>query len=237
MLRIGICDDQVDARDALRCQLDKILNENEEQIVYEFTSGRSAVRWLESHPGEIDLLFLDVEMDGLDGLQTAAEIRRFNQEMLLVFVTGYTDYVFDGYQVNALDYIIKPVSSSRLLTLLERIRPLMQHQEETVFVFKNTDGAYRMPYAKICYFYSDKRLVYLVTANAEYPFYAKLNDIDELLNGTFVRIHQRYLVNPQFVDHIGSAAVTIGSTSLPFSRSLKEEATRKLALALFGGSI
>ena len=62
MLRIGICDDSADARDALRIQLEKILNEEKEQIVYEFSTGAGAVHWLQNHPGEIDLLFLDVEM-------------------------------------------------------------------------------------------------------------------------------------------------------------------------------
>lgn len=236
MLRIGICDDQASARNTLRFQLEKIIAEDTEQIVYEFSSGQSAVRWLRSHPGEIDLLFLDVEMANLDGIQTAAEIRRFNQELLIVFVTGYSDYVFDGYQVNALDYIMKPAPAERLLTLLERVRPLLRQQADSVFVFKNSDGTYRMPHARIHYFFSDKRQVHLVTATDEYPFYAKLNDIEAELDSTFVRIHQRYLINPKYVDQIGSAEVTVAGTTLPFSRSLKEAATRKLALALFGGT-
>lgn len=64
MLRIGICDDECYARDALRLELEKLLEETEE-IVYEFSGGETAVSWLKKHPGEIDLLFLDVEMKGL----------------------------------------------------------------------------------------------------------------------------------------------------------------------------
>ena len=90
MLRIGICDDQLNARDALRFELEKILRDKSEQIVYEFSTGASAVRWLEKHPGEIDLLFLDVEMDGISGMDAAAQIRNFDKEICLVFVTGYT---------------------------------------------------------------------------------------------------------------------------------------------------
>ena len=96
MLRIGICDDETKARDALRLGLEKMLWEESEQIVYEFSTGEGAVRWLKKHPGEIDLLFLDVEMKGISGMEAAAKIREFDRGISLVFVTGYTDYVFDG---------------------------------------------------------------------------------------------------------------------------------------------
>ena len=66
MLRIAICDDDINARDALRIQLESILMEETEKIVYEFVSGQTVVNWLLKHPGEIDLLFLDVEMPGLN---------------------------------------------------------------------------------------------------------------------------------------------------------------------------
>ena len=107
MLRIAICDDETDARDALRFQLEKILIEDAEEIVYEFSSGTNAASRLANHPGEIDLLFLDVEMKGLNGMETAEKIRTFDEQILIVFVTGYSDYVFDGYLVGALDYLMK----------------------------------------------------------------------------------------------------------------------------------
>ena len=71
MLRIAICDDDRNARDALRIQLEKILIEDNEEIVYEFSSGTNAASWLANHPSEIDLLFLDMEMKGLNGTETA----------------------------------------------------------------------------------------------------------------------------------------------------------------------
>ena len=103
MLRIALCDDEVAARDALRIQLENALVEGKEEIVYEFSSGANAVSWLEKHPGEIDLLFLDVEMKGLNGMETAGKIRQFDQNVIIVFVTGQADYVLDGYRVGALD--------------------------------------------------------------------------------------------------------------------------------------
>lgn len=237
MLRIGICDDQLEAREALRFQIEKVIDEDKEQIVYEFSSGNVAANWLQSHPGEIDLLFLDVEMTGLNGMETAAKIRTFNQDLLIVFVTNYTDYVFEGYQVDALDYIIKPASLKRVEKVIERVRTLILKQYTSFFTFKNADGNYRIPYSAIQYFYSEKRKVFLVTGDREYDFYDQLNHIEEELEDEFVRIHQRYLVNPKYVSHIGSSSVSIENQELPVSRSLKDAATRRLALSLFGGSI
>lgn len=236
MLRIGICDDAADARDALRVQLEKILNEENEQIVYEFSTGAGAVHWLQNHPGEIDLLFLDVEMTGTNGMAAAEAVRSFDTELMIVFVTGYSDYVFDGYKVNALDYVIKPAKSERLSEVLRRVRAQLEKRKNEMYIFKNTDGIFRLPIAAICYFYSDRRKVVLVCKEKEYPFYARLDQVEQQLSENFVRIHQRYLVNPVHVVQIGtdSVAVSTGTATrtLPVSRALKEEALKRLARAM-----
>lgn len=237
MLRIGICDDEISSRDSLRFALEKILNEDTEKIVYEFSSGKSAVNWVKSHPGELDLLFLDIEMKPLDGMSVAKEIRGFNSTILLVFVTGYTNYVFEGYKVDAMDYLVKPVSVSALQALLERIRKMMHANETTYFTCKNVDGTYRINQKDILYFYSEKRLVYLVTAEKEIPFYDKLDNITEQLEAYFVRIHQRYLVNGKQVIHIGSSSICVNNIELPLSRSQKQTATNQLAKIIMGDII
>lgn len=239
MLRIGICDDQVEARDALRFQLEKVLWEGREEIVYEFSTGENAVGWLKKHSGEIDLLFLDVEMKGISGMEAAEQIRTFDRELCIVFVTGYADYVFDGYKVNALDYVMKPAGTERLGEVLKRVREHIFDRRERTFVFKNPEGSYRLPLESISYFYSDKRKVNVVLAGKEErdasSFYGKLDEVEEQLDGMFVRIHQRYLVNPEHVSHIGGESVTVNGRKLPMSRNMKEEATVRLARAMLEG--
>lgn len=239
MLRIGICDDQMEARDTLRFALEKVIREGSEQIVYEFSTGESAVRWLEKHPGEIDLLFLDVEMKGINGMEAAGQIREFDKELCIVFVTGYRDYVFDGYKVNALDYVIKPAGTERLSEVLGRVREKIFDKREENFIFKNPEGTYRIPLENISYFYSDKRKVNVVLKEKDekeaYSFYGKLDQVETQLSGAFVRIHQRYLVNPGQVTYIGGESVTVDGKELPMSRNMKEEATVKLAKAMLGG--
>lgn len=235
MLRIGICDDELNARDALRIQLEKIMTEGSEEIVYEFSSGGGAVRWFKSHPGEIDLLFLDVEMEGMNGLEAAKQIRQFDGELMIVFVTGYPDYVFDGYLVNAMDYIMKPAETERLRALMNRVRRTLYEKQESNYTFKNMDGTFRFPLSDISYFYSEKRKVFCVSRGKEYAFYGKLDDVEKELSDRFVRIHKRYLVNPQRVVQMGADFVTIDERQLPISRAMKESAAAGLAKSMLGG--
>ena len=237
MLRIAICDDDRNARDALRIQLEKILIEDNEEIVYEFSSGTNAASWLANHPSEIDLLFLDMEMKGLNGTETAERIRTFDEQLVIVFVTGYSDYVFDGYRVGALDYLMKPVSEARLRQLIERVRTKIASEKSHTFTLKNMDGTWRFRLMDILWFYSDRRKVILVTAKGEYPFYARLDEIEKQLCADFVRIHQRYLINPARADFLGSESVTICGRNLPCSRKYRETAMRKIARSMMGGSL
>lgn len=234
MLRIALCDDETDARDALRFQLEKALIEETEKIVYEFSAGANAVSWLQKHPGEVDLLFLDIEMKGLNGMETARRIRAFDQNIMIAFLTGYPDYVFDGYSVGALDYIVKPVATQRLVELLHRVRIKLEQEKNLTFSFRNADGTWRFLLHDILYFYSDRRKVTLVTEQSEYAFYARLDEIEEQTGHQFVRIHQRYLINPAHVDYLGSDSVTVLGQELPCSRKYREAALQKIAKSMMG---
>lgn len=232
MLRIGICDDEERARDALRFELEKILIEGNEEIVYEFSSGQSAVRWLKSHPGEIDLLFFDVEMNGVSGMEAARLIREFDSNIILVFATGYSDYVFDGYRVQALDYLLKPVSLERITEVMERVRRSLNTCLEEQLVFRNPEGMYRIYRSDILYCSSEKRKVSIVLKDKTLSLYAKLDEIQEKLGDKFIRIHQRYLVNADAVGQIGKASLFVNGEELPISRAMKNEVMDKLAREL-----
>ena len=234
MLRIGICDDEINARDALRLSLEHLLRSDDGKVFYEFSSGEGVVNWLYKHKGELDLLFLDMELGGISGMEAARQIRQHDSSLMLVFVTGYADFVFDGYSVQAMDYIMKPAKEDKLKAVLVRAQEHLETYQPQTFTVQNADGMYRIQKSDILYLYSDRRLVGLVTEDREYSFYGKLDEAEILLGSGFVRIHQRYLVRAGAVTRIESNSVTIGTVCLPISRALRQNAMSALAMDMLG---
>lgn len=233
MLRIGICDDTAAARENLRLLCLKHFRLEEPEF-FEFSTGDGAVRWLKGHPGALDLLFLDIEMPGRSGMEAAEAIRAFDREVLLAFVTSYTDYVYDGYAVGAVGYLVKPVSEEKLSSLLDRAAAALEQRAPAVYTLRNAQGMFKVPLREILYAASDRRQVTLTTSRGDYTFYGKLDDVAAQLGAGFVRIHQRYLVNARAVSAVVGASVQVGEARLPISRSLHQQAAMALARAMVG---
>ena len=233
MLRIGICDDIYDARLVLRAALERVLEKRRVQGQFrEFSSGEGLLRWLESHAGELDLVFLDMEMGELDGMETARRLRAADSGLQLVFVTGYAEYVFDGYSVGALGYLLKPPKLEQLEAVLDRAQAALYRELDRAYVCRKGDTHYRVPFSNILYFASDRRQVQCVTEGRTYTFYGKLDAVAAEVGMEFVRVHQRYLVRAGAVDRMeGSEIVLRTGERLPVSRSCQQSALLALARA------
>ena len=237
MLRIGICDDVYDARLVLRAALERALEKRRVQGEFrEFSSGEGLLRWMEGHAGELDLVFLDVEMGELDGMETARRLRAADGGLQLVFVTGYAEHVFDGYSVGALGYLLKPPQSEQLEDVLDRAQAALVRDLDRAYICRSGDTRYRIPIANILYFASDRRQVTCVTAGRSYTFYGKLDAVAAEVGGGFVRVHQRYLVRAGAVDRMESGEVVLrNGTHLPVSRSCQPAALLALTRAELEG--
>ena len=221
MLRIGICDDLADARLVLRSLLERILEARKVQgQFFEFSSGETLLRWYDHHIGELDLIFLDMELHELDGMETARRLRAADAGLQMVFVTGYADHVFDGYSVGALD----------------RAQGALVRELDRAYICRNGDTYYRVPISNILYFASDRRQVQCVTEGRTYTFYGKLDAVAEEIGAAFVRVHQRYLVRAGAVDRMESGEVILrNGERLPVSRSCQRSALLALAQAELEG--
>lgn len=236
MLRIGICDDSADARIALKAALERALDRRKgEGAFFEFSSGEGLLRWLEKHAGELDMAFLDIEMGELDGMETARRLRAADEGLQLVFVTGYTDYVFDGYSVGALGYLMKPPKPERLDEVLDRGLEARLRDGEKMFLCRSGETVYRIPRRSIRYFVSDRRQVSCVAAARTYTFYGRLDEVERAVGEGFVRIHQRYLVRSAAVDRLEGNQVFVGEKALPVSRACRSAALAALARTALEG--
>lgn len=193
--------------------------------ILEFSSGEGILNWVEKHPGELTLIFLDIEMPGIDGMETAHKLRALSRELQLVFVTGYSDYVYDGYTVGALGYLLKPPKPEQLTDIMTRAQLALEQDKTPVYLCRNGEVTYRIPHREILYFFSERRLVSCVTAAKTYSFYGKLDDVAaELADADFVRIHQRYLVRAAAVGRVNGSEAEIAGQRLPISRACRSDA-------------
>lgn len=237
MLSIAVCDDNQENRLSLRWLLESILeNRKMEHNIYEFSSGETMLPWIEKHRNEIDLLFLDIEMGALNGIDTARQIRAYDDTLQIVFVTGFSDYVFDGYGVDALGYLMKPAKREQLEAMISRTLIKRCKDAKQIYSCRNGDIWYRIPYKEILYFESERRKVNCVTPDRCYSFYGKLDEVaQEVADAGFVRIHQRYLVRIDAIQQICGSEVQIGAYTLPISRSCHQQALLALTRSTLEG--
>lgn len=234
MLQIGICDDMAQVRLTLRVLLERLLEaRNIPYQIFEFSSGEGLLSWYAKHSGELDLVLLDIEMGGMNGMEAAQALRAQDSTLQLVFVTGYTDYVFDGYAVGALGYLIKPPKAEQLESIVSRALAALHRHEPELFFCRNGDSVYRIQKQSVLYFQSNGRQVTCVTKERSYTFYDKLDRVAQEVGSGFVRIHQRYLVRAGAVQRIDSSEVDINGQTLPVSRAYSQSALLALARATF----
>ena len=143
MLAIGLCDDNYDARLALRSALERLLEtQGQRARLLEFSSGEGLLGWLDKHPGELNLIFLDMEMGDLNGMDTARRLRQRDETLPLVFVSRYPDHVFEGYQVGALAYLLKPPTPQQLEDVLTRAAAALLRSEDQVYLCRRGEITY-----------------------------------------------------------------------------------------------
>ena len=226
-----------DARLVLRSVLERILEDRKIQgQIFEFSSGETLLGWFEHHAGELEIIFLDMELHALDGMETARRLRSADAGLQLVFVTGYPEYVFDGYRVGALGYLLKPPKQEQLEDVLDRAQAALYRDLDRAYICHNGDTHYRIPISNILYFASDRRQVRCVTEGRSYTFYAKLDTVAAEVGKDFIRVHQRYLVRAGAVDRIESGDVILrNGERLPVSRSCQQSALLALTRAELEG--
>ncbi|MCX7780744.1 MAG: LytTR family DNA-binding domain-containing protein [Negativicutes bacterium] len=208
MLRAIIVDDEAPARDELKYLLSQ---ENAVAVVGEADSGPAAITLaVEAKP---DIIFLDVAMRGLNGLETAFILRSVAPASLVVFATAYDEYALRAFEVGAVDYLLKPFEAERVHAAVERLkkyRPEEWHQavnrvDETLRRSKlvvqklpvDKNGKITLiPYQDIAYALAQGGRVVVVTESGEYEYNGTLAEMQERLkDSTLMRVHKSYIVN------------------------------------------
>ena len=174
---------------------------------------------------DYDILLLDIEMQSMNGVALAKSIRKENDAVQIVFITGYTDYIAEGYDVAALHYLIKPVSEDKLHEVLNRAAIKIRKNEKALFL-SSSGEAVRIPLYEIKYLEVQKNYV-TIHAKNNYTVKKTLGALEQELDERFYRMARSYIVNLSYIDRISKSDVFLSDgTVLPLPRGQYEPLNR-----------
>lgn len=201
MIRIGICDDVIEQ---LQLQ-EEILRNITHQLCLNaevgiFQSGEDLLCEIEQK-GSMDIILLDIEMGGINGVETARMIREKDSRVILIFISFYDQYCKEMISVQPFAFIDKPVSEKQLEPVMKRALKVLGEKEQ-IFEYTYKKVPRKILIRKIRYFESDKREINIYSTDGIYSFYKKLDEVEmqiEKMDVKFLRISKSYLVNMNYV--------------------------------------
>ena len=222
MIRIAICDDEKHMSEHIRSMVsDFFRKKNREISLRMFSSGEELL----NYNGQIDILFLDIQMKDMDGMETARRLRADKFRGFLVFITVLKEMVFQSFEVQAYDYLVKPVEEKQFEKTMERLYTSMQNaSEDSLLVQKGYEGRI-IREEEIVFCEIIDRKIYLNLASGEVvDYYERIENLETKLGSHFFRCHRSYLINLKHLKGYknGTACMDNGK-EVPVSRLRSKE--------------
>lgn len=196
----------------------------------------SSVEFLERFDGSYDVIFLDIEMPGSSGLEVAHEIREKDAAVGLIFITNMAQYAIRGYEVNAIDFMVKPVSYYNFSEKLEKAIRFVHSRGSRDFVLSNEEGISRVSGSEILYVEKNKDYLVYHTTRGLFRQRGTAKALKEQLQDlAFAECTAGCLVNLGRVSRVGKESVFLNEVELPLSRRMKKAFTQRYIDYIGGG--
>jgi DNA-binding LytR/AlgR family response regulator len=221
-----VVDDEPLAREGMGLLVKKTKELN---LVASLNSADAAAKFMLSEP--VDLVFLDIQMPGTNGIEFAKSV---SQNTLIIFTTAYAEYALDSYEVDAIDYLLKPVTLSRFQKAVDKAvsyHSMLQSQVnshiesvETDFIFvKSERRIFKIYFKDIRYIEGLKDYVVIYTQDAKIITAINLKNIyEQLPHHIFIRVSKSYIVNLSHIDSLDNNDIQIGSQKIPIGNSFRD---------------
>lgn len=223
-IKIGVLEDELDERLHLEEMLQRFFLEvNISYELIRFNDSQSFLSSLNQFK-DFQLLLMDIILPGnLNGVDLAREVRKVNKDIAIVFITKTAQFAINGYEVDALDYVLKPLVYEEFsLKLKKAMRYILLHSEKFI-TLKHKNGVTRIGESRI--YYVEVILHYLIvhTMNGEYTVRGTIRDMEKLLSGSFIRCNNSYIVNLRHIESIEDNLIVIHGNKIPITRSRKND--------------
>lgn len=226
MIHIAVVEDEQRDREIIIDYIEKYAAANGESIkISQFENARL---FLSNYNPIYDLVFLDIQMPLLDGMQAAERLREMDPAVPLVFITNMSNYAVKGYSVNALDFVVKPVAYYNFSAMLSRAIRIAKMKSDEVML-KTPKGSVKIPLDSIAFVEALGHQVIYHTDNGEIKLWETLKQQETKLPGDrFVRCSNYCLVNLKHIDGVHGNTVTVDGTEIAVTRTQKQKFMQKL---------
>lgn len=225
MYQIAIVEDERHFAQALQDYIVRYGGETDQEFnISQFGSGKEILSRCQWEPGFFDVILMDIQMEGMTGMEAAAKLRAYDQDVVLVFITNMAQFAIHGYQVGALDYVLKPLSYGTFKTRFARALARVDRHRHACIVLPCHDRKVQIEVRKIQYVEVSNRILCYHTEDGEFTFRGSLKKAEEeLLHFHFIKGNYWYIANLLHVKEIGSKTLTVAGVELPLSRNSRQE--------------
>lgn len=217
MVRIAIVeDDPADLEQLTECLRQY---EDEQEAHFSVKSFSDPADFLSTYRSDFDLIFMDIELPLFNGVEAARQLREIDSVVTLVFITNMEQYAIDGYEVDAIDFVVKPINYYRFSSMLRKaMRHIARRAEKEVLV-QSAGNITRLRASQIHYVEIRDHLLIYYTNQGKYESWGKMSDVEsELSPHGFIRCSSSHLVNLRHIISIEGSSVNVAGVKLPISQ-------------------
>ena len=222
LLHFTICDDDADMREFLRAEVSAWAKACGHTVTVDSFPSAEAFLFEYSENKSCEVLLLDIEMPGMNGMELAHKLRSDNAMLQIIFVTGYSDYISEGYDVSALHYLMKPVSQEKLFGVLSKAAKLYEKNSKNILL-ECTDGVFLLPISEIRFIEVAGNYV-TVHGGRDYTVKSTLASIEKQLDESFYKTGRSFLVSLDKIRQVTKKEVFLTTgEAVPLSRGVYEK--------------
>ena len=228
MVSIAICDDEL----TILGELDKKIKNymSKKQIDFSITKYVRGEQLLYCNQ-DYDIILLDIKMNGMNGMETAKELRTQGKNCHLIFITALKEYVFDAFEVSAVNYLIKPIKNEKLYTTLDRVIDHITAESDKFLSISNGHELKKIKLDDIMYCEASNHIMFIYTTNGVENYKRKIEFLEAELSEQFFRCHRSYILNFKYVQSYRNGFAFLSSEEkIPVAKRRMQEFTKALLL-------
>ncbi len=197
-MRIAICDDEEIFRRSICEKINEIYKDDIDMVLRIFERGETLIKDFKENDSAYDIIFLDIEMENINGIDTARNIRKINTDVLIAFLTSHEEFAKDGYEVNAFRYLSKPIREDKLIECIENAKKLCDGAKKIIIKYKDEEIILKA--TNIIYLEAQNKDIYIHTRDNVYVQKNNLSYYENQLKECgFFRVHRSFIVNFNYV--------------------------------------